>query len=67
MSSARVNGYLIKGDDKAVAYLDHLDAGEAKVLLREARMYGPAKFEHNYIDYTLVWDKKTSTYSVEKR
>jgi len=67
MYSARINGYLVEGDDKGVAYLDHLDAEEAKVLLRSARLYGPANFEHNYINYTLIWNKNTSTYSVEKR
>ncbi|MDD5342465.1 MAG: hypothetical protein PHI73_03980 [Patescibacteria group bacterium] len=67
MYSVRINGYLVEGDDKAVAYLDHLDSGEAKVLLREARLYGPAKFEHNFLNYTLTWNKNTSTYTVEKR
>lgn len=67
MYSTRINGYLVEGDDKAVAYLDHLDSEEAKVLLREARLYGPAKFEHNYLNYTLTWDKKRSVYTVEKR
>ncbi|MDP3964783.1 MAG: hypothetical protein Q8Q20_03980 [bacterium] len=67
MYSTRVNGYIVEGNDVAVKYLDQLEFDEVKVLLREARTYGQAKFEHNYIDYTLVWDKNKAKYTAEKR
>jgi len=66
MGSVRVNGKLVSGDSKGIYYLDHLDYGEAEVMFRHARQYGKTKFEHNYIDYTLI-KEKDGTYSVEKR